>query len=250
MINSSKIKFIGKNLHLPHYCYFDYEIKKEHAINQIRDMPELVMKHRYKILIDCPQDPIGQLFSKIKILYQYHAAWMDYYQGNNSILSNPNPRIQDYKSLADLSEATLKLCQEICLYTSWKSKESISPMHWFLSIEQQLCENLFANSGLTGTANPKGKLTLYTESLALDKSLEKSNSPLLEVNLCDLEPLEALEGLAYCIADNDTVFRNRQWLDYCRAVKRHYREMRNSKLNPVYLIDGEITRSGRGKDFR
>jgi hypothetical protein len=250
MINFSKIKTVCKNLYSLDYFNFNDEIKKEEAINHIRYLPELIMRDKYKILIDCPQDPIGQVFSGIKNQYQYHAAWMNYYQGDNTILFSLNPRIQDYKSIADLSEATLKLCQEISFYTSRMSEKSINPMHWFLSIEQQSCEDVLASSGLTGTPNLKGKNELYRESVAQDKFLEKTNSPRIEVELCSLKALDALEGLGTIIADNDIVFKNNQWLNYRRAVKRHYREMKNSHLNTVCLVDGQVKRIGRGRDSR
>ena len=239
-------------IRLPHFAYHKDELTLDNCIFQIRHMPDLLMEHQHGIILSFSgKDDDGQLIKATRKQWGNTADWLEYYllpKGNELLPELTLTDKKHYKSFAELSLATRKLAKEISAYTSWQHQKYLLPDHWWLACEQELCEQALAMTGYIGKPEPIGCVENYKQTVQKSDYLDSQKVELAKVSISEMRPLQALEAFGYKIAKKDRKFQ--YWQEYKRTVKRCARTLRDSSLNPVFLIGGKIQKTSRGKDWR
>ena len=244
--NAEQLAILETVPRLPHFAYYEPAIKPEEAIEQIRVVPDLLMEKALGIKLDySPGDPEGILLDSARKMYLAVAKWLELDQTNDSGLRQElrHTSAWHYKPIYEKAVATRELAKEISLYTKWQHSELLDPLHWWLSVEQELCEQLLSSSGYLGKPLLLGKAQNYKETVKRDKALAKPTLDVVSVR--DLSPIQAVEGIAWLIAQHDP--RWQYFNQYRRTLKRCDRKLRDGPLSTIYLHNGEVQRYGRGK---
>lgn len=229
-----------------------YGADLESCIRVIRNMPDILMEERHGIILDFKKstDLDAELIRAIRKEYRNRADWLEYYLLDRVDLL---PELTftskvNYKSFAELSIALLKIIQEVNLRSEWARSKKLTPRLWWVLCEADLCDTSFKNSGLTGKAQLMGKGVLYEN--ALRWVAQMSDVGKLKTISDQGTALEGLEGEAVLIARHDLEFRNTYYNDFLKAIKRHYRKLRDSPLVVTYIDDGTGKTLDRGRDTR
>ena len=196
-----------------------------------------------------PSDPEGELIHTFRRMYDAIADWCQLPFTNDPVLRGKLrfSRAKHYEPLGDKALATKRLIEKVCHYARWKNFDSLDPLCWWVCVEAFLCEQLLDHSGYLGTALLWGKRKNHSESLSRYRALEK---PVMkEVQLKDLDPLVAAEGIASIIGYHDG-----SWL-YYESYKKEIldcdRILRDNShghpLYPIYLHQGKLKRFTRGR---
>lgn len=257
-----KITPLTENLRLPNFAYTKAHYSPEDCVNLIRSCPDEVMKQEHGLILDTAGDTDWIMLETARTMYSNTADWLEYYLLNNTkVLPELDSTCKKhYKSLAEISIATLKLAQEICLFCPWQDQENLSPTRWWLACEWEFCYEILQNSGVTSEAIGVGSRTYYENQVKQNREIDKllvnkttrNLTATQEITISEARPIQALEGLAFFIAstEENKEFRNNYYYEYRKSLSRCARKLRDSPLNPLYLVNNTIRRMGRGKGFR
>lgn len=225
----------------------------ETAIQTIRCLPDYLMESRHGIILDFSyQGNDGRILKAAREQYRIQSQWLEYYLLNRTDLF---PELTftwkvNYKPIAERSLAVLKLAQEVWprSVSAQSQKDKIpSPLDWLLMVEIDHCEESLRNSGFTGIARPVGSRELYKRTLEI--CARTADPGKLEFYPRDnLSALEFLESEAALIARDDLRFCNTYYSDYQRAMKQFSRNILNSPLKGIFLLqNGSIQKMEHGQ---
>jgi len=236
-----------EGLSLPEFAYSPPNYTNEEAIAQIRQLPYLVTEHRLGTFFNSGEDK--EFCSIVTRQYEYTADWLEFFiLGRSDKLPELTRKKKDYKPLAYKSVATLNLIKDVVSFCPWLNNDKISVNRWWLLCEWERCLDAFNNSGYLGKPSMIGGRAVYQDLIKKSEILEDGKAPLKEVLMSDLSAIETLEGLAYFINQNTENFDfGERYRKYLKDIKSVQRQIRNSPLNPTYILEGELIKMGKGQ---
>lgn len=245
----SEINKTTEGLSLPKCAYSPPDYTDEEAVNYIRYLPEEVMQFEHGIYLEPSDNNEKRMIEAIKEQYHNIAEWLEYYvlKDTQKLPELNHSESKNYKPLAEMSLATLRLIQEICAFAPWLNCKKISINRWWLAVEWELCDQLFRDSGYTGIPTLIGGSKAYKLAIYMDSLIEENQLQTLEIDIFNAPPVQALEGLAYAIstAKNNCAFRN-HYQNYRKTQRAALRTLRDSRLNPMYLYNNQVITMKRG----
>ena len=239
-----------KGLSLPSFAYSPPNFTDIECIDYIRYLPNYLMTHQHGIFLEATSLEEEKFINVLVKNYDYLADWLEFYVLKNTskldFLNRTERKL--YKPIAELSIATLRLIQEVCVFVNWLDSEKISINRWWLACEWELCDILLTNRGYLGTPSLAGKVKSYNSTLAQDKEWESGDFKKNDITIDQTTPMQALEGLAWLISQHKENISFRVHFDhYRKTIKRTALNLRDSELNPVYFQDGQFCLMRRGK---
>jgi hypothetical protein len=246
-----------KGLELPTFAYKPPDYTDEECIELIRFLPDHVMEHEHGIWLGSGNQPTDKEFTQtIRKNYSYKADWLEYYVLKNTqkLPELTNTEKYQYKPLAEESLATLRLIQEVCAFCHWNNAENLCINRWWLACEWELCVCLLSRSGYTGEALVIGGREAYKNAIEAEQLLDNRTVKTSIFEVAKLTPMKALEGLAWFIAGGqdsaNTIFRHTHYANYLKSIKSGLRQLKNTSMNPAYIIDEQFVRMGKGNPQR
>jgi hypothetical protein len=244
-----------EGLALPAFAYKPPDFTNEESVEMIRFLPDHVMEDGHGILLgsgNTLEDKDNQFAQIIRKQYDYTADWLEYYVLNNTEklleLTNPETEKHYYKPFAEQSLATLKLIKEVCAFCRWLNADNLCINRWWLACEWELCDQALEKSGYTGNPLLIGASQAYKSVVSLGKEWDSSNINTVSAEILQTTSMQALQGLAWAISEHRDNYAFRFHFDcYKKILKREWRSLRDSKLNPTYMVDGQIHLMQRGK---
>lgn len=246
----SEITKATRGLSLPSFAYSPPSYTDSECINYIRYLPENLMIHEHGIYLSATDSEELKFMRALLKNYHYLADWLEYFILKDSKKINlfSCSKRQNYKPVADLSLARMRLIQEVCLFIPWRNSETISINRWWFACEWQDCLNLFSASGFTGNPSLTGGRTNYDLVKAQNKAQNSSYTPNTETTVFKATPIQTLRGLAELIYKHEKNYSFKAHFDYYKRLEnRAARSLWMSNLNPVFLNNGQFCLMERGK---
>lgn len=226
----------------------------EQCINIIRHAPDFLFEKRGIILDYSCQGADGKVLKSAREEFRIKAQWLEYYLLDRTDIL---PELFftwkiEFKPLAEIALSYFRLAREVLPQVNWEHEQIPTPGFWMMLCELQTCEAMMKNSGYTQKPKsvPLGKSSLYQQAVEHYDALEDVDK--LSIARRDsVLPIQALEGEAALIAQNDVKFKNTYFADYRKTQKRCFRNLRDSPVRHLILqADGTLQVLGRGQGKR
>ena len=227
----------------------------------------LFLLNSYGVKVEPTEGELYKLINNHLLTFIGILRWFDYFtSGKESDLENDYPELclghfKYVQSKAELSWATLNLCQEILKKDLWgwkKMRYFISPTKLWFSYEYEELENTFLQNGIIGKFVRVGKRRVCDsnrnqiqedlDGFDLEEFFPPTNANCSQATHSVTSTSLNINNHAKAIAQQDREF-SLLYRKYCKDKKRFYRDFRSHKELQLAGIknDGSIYMTGKGK---
>jgi len=228
--------------------FTDEHLPLSFYVKHYNDLPDGLMKTHGISFSANGSDKDTKFFNLIKKSYRATASWVFYYFGYPALKEELIFTEKSfYKPLGEICKAWITIIQETFLLSPELQEVWKNPAAFWMLIETEKCEKLFAKSGFTGIASPTGKGERYSGIIDACIFLGDSNNLQVKPVITD-SPSQWFYGhaLELCAIPDNVQYRTK-WNQFLRTLKRCERDLERSPLKVTFLQDGQLKQLQQGR---